>query len=505
MRIVWSITLLAVVGCGGDGGGGAKDGGGQGGGDLATGDLALPGSGGDGGGGGADMGVLQTVHITGSTTFVGDTAEVSRPRDFSATTYSALMESGSSAFTIYPTTASAAGSVTIGDIPFGRYYLRAGTTYVLSDPGPIVLDRTVLGRPDAVASSSAQAIAAFHIDGLAPWQVGKDQLQLFSAGGAAFEPGLENQIGAPVNEGQTVLAGAQATLPWLIETAKGDVVRITQLVAKTLADGTSYHVASKIWSGSFDQGSVTMPVDGTFATVPQDQSLTLAWSRSQFRARAVAANAGAHDCIDAVDLAAQPALQAHGNFSDEPDVLIVEATPGVTDLNLSGLAYGNPFPPSWGLVALVSTTCAVDVAGPAGAAPLVLHGSSSVFDTLSRLTASGAAPRIAPVVAPTIAGHDALAYQANVGLTPTIAWKKPTTGEPTVYWIDLYRIDETGSSATAVKIASISSGKTGATSLRVPPDLLALNKRYAAKITAQAVVDASASGSAVTVIGSFSP
>jgi hypothetical protein len=483
------------MGGGGQGGAGGAGGGGGGDDDM--------GSGGQGGAGGSS-GTPFDLHVTGQITYVSDGSDATAPRDFSQLAIAAIVPSGSNSFAVYDPTAASLGSVTIADVPGVRYYLRVGTQYVLRDPGDVTLDLTRLGRSDAVARASEAATSVFTLDGMSPWQLNLDRLQLFSAGGAAYDWAVDQKIGGPVNEGQTKLDGAVETLPLLIDGAKGDVVWISQLVDKTLGDGTPYHVVTKSWNGSFTQAAAAQTdVSGAFSDVAQSQSLTATWARSQFRTRAGAARA--QSCVDTFDVAAQPGLAAHGVFSDEPDLLIIDAKDGSDDISLAGVAYGNPFPASWGLVATVDTVCTVEVPSAPGALKPLLSARASVSDTLAKIVAGGAAPRVAGVVSPTIAGKDAMTAQGGVGTTPTFAWQAPAGNAPTATTVNLYRIVDDNGKATVSLIAKLSTGKTGATALRVPPSILTLGSRYAATISSIRDEDKVASSYVTTVLGTFWP
>ena len=249
MRIFSCCVLVGVIGCtnGGKGPGpaGGEDMAGGGGGSGGDVDMA----------GGDDMALgTQTIHATGNITYVSDGQDVAKPRDFSHTTVAALVAPAGGAFTVYPATAANAGAVSIDAVPAGRYYLRLGDNYVLRDPGDFTANQTLLGRFDRVERTAEEATSVFTITSLNTWQASTDQLQLFSAGAGEYKAAAHDGFQGPL-QGSTKIDGLTLVLPSLVDSAKGDVVWLTQLVGKQLVDGTPYVTASKSWNGSWVQSA----------------------------------------------------------------------------------------------------------------------------------------------------------------------------------------------------------------------------------------------------------
>ena len=494
--LVVSLTIFACGGCKSPASPGSMDMGAAP--DMAGGDVDMA-------GGDVDM-APSTIALSGATTYVSDGSDVTAPRDFSGDGVAAFVVAEDGSFNVYPATAASPGTVTIRNVPAGRYYLKVGASYVLEEARTVKLDRTVLGRADRATNRDAAAISTFDVDTIAMWQDG-DALELFSAGGGTWMGDVDNNVGGPL-AGATSLPALQVTLPSLV--IASDTVYLTQLVHATLADGSGVAAAAKSWHGSYGQSATTStPVSVAFADVAQSQSLSLSWKRSQFRAALAAANT-LGSCSDSLIVSAQPELAVHGSFSDTPDVVMITPTDGTSDITLANVAYGNPYPTSWGLVAAATTSCSVSVAGPGGTLPLSLHASAYAQDSLVNVVADGAALPVPALGSITIGGKDARAYQSGVGPTPTFAWTMaampPGQYAPSVS-LELFSIDESSGTAVATSIARLSTGTTDATSLRVPPQLLQAGNRYAAKLT----LDFSAAGNAVadaaltTVLASFSP
>lgn len=488
--LVISLTIFAVAGCksAAEPGGPDMSSGAQG--DMADVDSS------DG-----DM-APSTIAVTGSTIYVSDGSDRSKPRDFSSAGVTAFVVGKDGSFTVHPATSASLGSVTISDVPAGRYWLKVGTAYTLEDARAVTLDRVVLGRSDLTTNGNAAAISSFDVDTIASWQ-DDDALELFSAGGGTWLGAVNNNIGGPL-AGATSLPALQVTLPSLV--SGDDAVWLTQLVYSTLGDGTGVVAAAKSWSGSYTQSAtMSTTVNVTFADVAQSQALDLGWKRSQFRAALAAANT-LGSCTDTLTVSAEPEMSTHGVYSDTPDVIMVTPTNGTSDVTLANVAYGDPYPASWGRFAIAITSCAVSVAGPGGTLPLTLHATAFAQDSLAAATANGLALKVPALGNITIGGKAATAYQSGVGPTPTFAWT-PAAGTTPNVTIELFRIDESSGTAVATSIATLSTGTTGATSLRVPPQLLQAGNRYAAKLS----VDANAAPYLVTdagltmVLASFSP
>ncbi|HXU69256.1 MAG TPA: hypothetical protein VN947_07990 [Polyangia bacterium] len=491
--LVISLTIFAVAGCKSAANPSTPD--------LSGGDVDMAGGDADMAGGDVDL-APSTIALSGTVTYVSDGNDVTEPRDFSGDGVTAFVVAKDGSFNVHPATSASPGAVTIDDVPGGRYYLKVGSAYSLEDARALTLDRTVLGRANLATNGNAAAISSFDVDTIASWQ-DNDALELFSAGGGTWIGDANNNVGGPL-AGTMSLPALQVTLPSLMTAA--DQVYLTQLVYSTLAGGTGVAAAGKSWNGTYTQAAtMTTTVGVTFADVAQSQSLGLTWKRSQFRAALAAANT-LGSCSDTLTVSAEPELAIHGAYSDTPDIAIITPTDGTSDVTLSNVAYGNPYPTSWGLLAVASTSCSVSVAGPGGTLPLTLHASAVAQDSLGNATANGLALKVPSIGSVTIDGKDATAYQSGVGPTPTFAWV-PAAGTAPSVTIQLYGIDESSGTAVATPIATLWTGSTGATSLRVPPQLLQAGSRYAAKLT----VDFDSGPNLVTdasltrVLASFSP
>ena len=115
--------------------------------------------------------------------------------------------------------------------------------------------------------------------------------------------------------------------------------------------------------------------------------------------------------------------------------------------------------------------------------PLGWTAGLSTQDLLANASTGNLVPKVSPPQTPTINGANAFADQANVGLTPTLAWSAPALGAPTQYTVSICKLDRDSSQKTqaTLVIALVTAG----TSLQVPPGLLTAGSFYMAQITAQ--------------------
>jgi hypothetical protein len=448
----------------------------------------------------------QMVTVYGSSFFVSDGNEVDKPRDFTQVPIEVQTPIGGTLVAYHPSSV-AGGKVTFTGLPNTTlaqpFYLRIGSVYTLETSSSLMADQSVLGRLDRIAATSA-AVSNFNITGLSTWQM-SDHLEVFSAGASAFQDSAQNNAGGPLPGSPEIKL--LAYLPFLVDGSKGDIVWIAQLRASTLGDGTQINALTKVWSTSAFVQSPTAQTSVTdiFSGPPANRMFTVTWMRSQFRSAVLKANANAVDCVDKIYLAAQPGFFNHGSFSDEPDVLIATAQDGTSDISLTGVGYLNPYPTSWGETATVETTCAVAIAGPAGATSVLLHNNVLQFATLAQLNVGTTTTPLAPLAQPTLAGLDAYAYHAGVGLTPTIAWQPPPADTVDRVYVDITSIDEIPGHAALIVATLSTGGSITSTSLRVPSGVLQPGKRYASKLTAIKFGSDGRYDSVTTALASFTP
>jgi hypothetical protein len=378
------------------------------------------------------------------------------------------------------------GTFSIAGAPEGDYWLdiydvpSTSRNLLWTNADAISIDQLAAGRGDAVGASGGTTLT-FAIDGLDPVQ-DTDGLEL-SAGnvGLGF-----NMYGALTPDTTTL----QATWPWaglpLVSAAKGDSVILTQNRDVMDADsGLWYTSVIKSATLSFEQSDGhDTTVTGTFTTPPQ-VAYDLRWNRSEFDAISkdinpnVSANEGQMFLFRAMPGGAQ-----YGTSVLAPLVFGFDAfqVPGTTDIDLP-FTIGSPFPASW-LFNEVSMFYSVPVPVP-GMPGTTLDYSMSLVTITNELASAEhpLRPLVSPPRLPTINGMNLFKDHDGVGVTPTIAWEKPSVGQPTAYAIDIQHWELSSVSGELTQVVSlIVPGDV--TSIRVPPRVLESGEHYMLQIEA---------------------
>lgn len=411
------------------------------------------------------------------------------------------------------------GTFQIADAPEGDYWLdlydvpTATRNLLWTNAGVISIDQLGAGRGDAASASPGTTLTFGPIDGLDTVQ-DTDGLELSSGNlGLGF-----NMYGA-LTPGTTTL---QYTHPWaglpLVSAAKGDSAILTQTRDVTDAtSGLTYTIVIKSATLSFEQSDGhDTAVTGTFTTPPQ-LDYDLRWNRSEFDAisKDINPNVGSNDGQMFL-FRSMPGGAQFGTSVLAPIVFGFDAfqVPGTTDIDLP-FTINNPFPASW-LFNQVAMFYSVPVNVPGMPGATVSYGLS--LQTITNELASAEhplRPLVSPPRAPTINGMDLFTDHDGVGVTPTIAWQKPSVGQPTAYVIDIERWELSTVSGELVPLVSLIV-PGGVTSIRVPARVLESGEHYMLQIEAisQAGQDVRVhslntvglpSGTASVITGTFVP
>ncbi|HTL33678.1 MAG TPA: hypothetical protein VL326_11165, partial [Kofleriaceae bacterium] len=243
----------------------------------------------------------------------------------------------------------------------------------------------------------------------------------------------------------------------------------------------------------------------------------LRWNRSEFDAISkdinpnVSANEGQQFLFRSMPGGAQ-----YGTSVLAPLVFAFDAfqVPGTTDIDLP-FTITNPFPASW-LFNEVAMFYSVPLNVPG--TPGATLSYSVWLLTITNEIASAEhplRPLVSPPRAPTINGLDLFTDHDGVGVTPTIAWQKPSLGQPTAYALNIPHWDHDQVGGQLSPVASlIVPGDV--TSVRVPARVLQSGEHYMMQIEAisQAGQDVRVhslntfglpSGSASVITGTFVP
>jgi len=372
------------------------------------------------------------------------------------------------------------------------------------------------GRSDLV-TAPANTTLTFNVTNLNAWQVAsdgseQDMLELFTSGGNVYIAGIDYLLTTGLAAGATTLSGTTSDIhsyggigsAGLIDDSKGDQPLLTQLVYHTLADGTPYTAVAKslaLGPSFMESSGAASTISGAFTDVPQNQTYSAVFKRSQFQAYKAAVNPNA-SCYEYINLSAVPGLATYGNAVTSADLLQVSPAAGSTDITLANVAFGNPYP-SWdGINATLSMTCSVSYAIGMATTPATLYAAVSV----SGPTVAGAVtPILSPATAPTIAGKDAFGNNTAVGLMPTIAWHAPAIGSPTNATIEIFHFTVVNGTAGRKLVAALEVDSATQTSLQVPSGVLASGETYAFELVLSQGMANGTEASASLASGTFTP
>ncbi|MCE9573981.1 MAG: hypothetical protein K8W52_12600 [Deltaproteobacteria bacterium] len=488
MRTPWVAAMLALGGCNAILGIG----------DLTVGSDAAPGT--------PDAAITidampNTVVGTSVVTFVGrDGATVNRNEDLTGYTIKALLPDG----TTRDGVGTADGNLTIADVPAGVTYalelIRPGTLtplYYVTSRRELELGYVTLGRPDAVSATLPTPLS-INATGMQPW-ADSDFLWIDS-----FNNGTENYpVGNPSasnlpNIGDTALTAT--SIDWrtgytydvggapafLVDAAKGDDLSIAHVRSVLVPDSGNHAATITTIADTLSSTSVTMTdgntaqLNAAFAPVTVDKAQQFTLDVAQFRALAVpdGHRGDGYACYRVTNGAALyggvigPATwQVNGRL-----------LPWNTDVSISGSAYGNPYPTTWGSVmdcrftqaryftlptndALVQWTLGSATSDPATAGFIASPRTRAPTDVMI-----GDQPFLAGGVLPLDAATPiALQWGAVVGAN--------------AYVLQIRRLYANGANALAETVAQIA---TADTSLSVPASLFQGGDFYQFFLTTQA-------------------
>lgn len=416
----------------------------------------------------------------------------------------ALAPDGQGGRVAYAGAFTAPGAFSIPAVPAGPYLLElvdgAGfRTLVDTSAAAVDLGYDAAGRADLARAGLATPVT-LSLSGLAPWSAG-DELQLTAAGADAWHvlapspaPAAGDVAAAFTEDWHAPVAGGPLGL-----LAAADTLYVHQLASSVDAASGLGFGAAAAWA-SFTGVAVA---DGAGASVglglgaPTSTAALPAgtWALSAFEAELPSVNPAATTGATphALTVAASPhPLGAPGPAARGAPVLLRVRAPlagAGPDPTLGALSYGRFLDAAWSEWLGVELAASVAYTAP-GAASASAEAASIGW----RVPASPAptppwAPAVTPVRAPQLtpaggAPASLFADLTGVGATPTLSWTAPATGAPTSYAVELFRLDAAGGATVRTPVAT---WLTAATSVALPPGLLAAGSTYYARITARAV------------------
>ncbi|QDF08423.1 ABC transporter substrate-binding protein [Myxococcus xanthus] len=425
------------------------------------------------------------THVTGTSpvTFVATSGNETKPYDQSATSVVAYMrDSTTGAFTAYPGTGSADGTISVPNVPSGRIYLKLGSRYLVSTGRAFDLGSTEWGRDGTFASLPTPVMVS--ATGLSPWQPG-DFLDMYSLNPGAFGYIDGSATGRPL-AGATSLSGlsfdyANMLNPVLLDSSRGDVFSLAQMRLQTSANGVPYRAMHKVLDTSMTQvEGQPVTVSGTFTQPVATGTFAVDWRRSAFEAIRTQVNPDAVSTYNEIWMSARPAALSSALASISGPPLLVKLNPDTqrTDIVTGSMTYNNPLPATWQKVAFAVAGFTKSYA-LGTATPYTMSVDIRVEQEASAFTAAPVQPLVGPVQAPQVNTRGAFQNLTGVGSDASLRWSKPLVGTATNYVVNIYRLGASNGSTTATRVAVL---HTDLQSVYLPPDVLRAGQTYFAEI-----------------------
>ncbi len=427
--------------------------------------------------------------VTGlrSVTYHQENATTLQPVNLTATVIQALAPNATGGFDTLTGVGHEDGTFSIPNVPVGNYWLRFGTTYVWTSVDHVEWVLDAYGRADAAYPANPTTLQ-MNAGNLAPWQVTDELLFNVPNQGVVLSmpPGTAGVTNAPT-AGATALTGYTYDFPTLglglLDSARGDQAYLNQLTTRSAA-GSPYRALGRTWSlpALTQADGVGATATGAFLDLPQASTLRVNWKRSALAAMTPQVNPSATVSATEFGLWASPTGLTMGIPTSAFQLFTYDSgAPGAaTDLDLGDLAYGNPFPAAWSLLAETYFIWSVSYLAPGATVPVALQRSSYTATSTLPTAAAPLAPLVGPALNPKINGKDLFQNQVAVGTTPTLAWDLPSLGTPTGYVV---RVFELRNNAGTSQLLTRATFRTAARSLTVPPGILAPGGTYVVSLS----------------------
>ncbi len=382
------------------------------------------------------------------------------------------------------------GTFLIPAVPAGTYYLvhepvpnpNNIKNVIVTDVRDIALGSAAPGRPDAQRAMMSPTTLSFDLMNLNAWQ-DPDILEFFSLGARSY--GATDMLMSYTNPpaaGATSLAGTglDATkfmFPGLVDGPKGDKAYLAQLVAQGMA-GVNVRSLQKIYEPPtfVMQDGMPSSFNGNFVNVPQ-KTTQLVWERDMFlklipEVHPDAALANAYVVMHAaVGGMAEPT----SHVPRLAEIRTMNNTPTIQ----TAVNYGNPYPGGWVELATADTVVQQQFTVPNDG---MMHRQTTVISNTVKVTANGEtklAPDITPPQNLMVNGMAATMALQGVGTSPKIEWQAPKTGVPTLYRVQLHRVDP-----ATMNTRLLGQVMTTGTSFVVPPNILQSGTYYTVRVNA---------------------
>lgn len=428
--------------------------------------------------------------VTGlrSFTYHQENATLLQPSNLTLTTIQALVPNGAGGFSTLPGVGHDDGTFSITNVPVGSYWLKFGLTYLWTAADHVEWVTDGYGRPDGVYPANPSSLV-MDAGNLSEWAT-TDEL-IFHVPNQGWSlpvpPGTPGVSNAPI---PGALALASYTYAFqelgmgLLDATKGDQAYLNQLTTRSVG-GEPYRALGRTWNMpalTMVDGAATAAA-GAFLTLPQTSTLRLNWRRSSLAAMTPQVNPAATVTGTEFGLWASPTGLGVGIPFNAFQLFTYDsgAPSAATDLDLGDLAYGNPYPTTWSLVAETYFLWTVNYLAPGAATPIALSRSAYTATATLPTAVAPLGPLVSPVTNPRINGKDLFQNQVAVGTSPTLAWDLPTLGSPTGY---IVRVMELKNDAGASRLQTRATLRTATRSLTVPPGIMLPGSTYVITVSA---------------------
>ena len=445
-----------------------------------------------------------TRTLTGSaiTSWGRTSGIINEPIDFTTTPVVALVADGSGGWTTITGTGTAAGTFSISGLPEGSVTLNIDNRYFVTAADAFDAGVVRAGRPGLVPSTSAQL--NLNITNLEPWEEG-DGIEILAPDADTWW--FEEQQHLTIAPGATTLTGVvsnQHALDCcgtanLIRGDLGDALFVGQLSARQTADATPvpYHALTRVLTPApftQTQGG-TNDITGTFSDVATASTFTVSIDQPAYAQivgytpaagypTKLGPNAGAarvnFSIGTYVDVQGVPGPDYLGMYTGSIDYALIHLPVDAPSTVATNLGYGQL--PGWTTSLLARSLWGVRYWLPGTTFARGFQIGTSHTNLLPATGSQAVAPLLGPVENPTINGTSLFVQQADVPVTPHLAWQAPTVGTPTFYQVRFQRLHPSadGVSTQATLAAEL---YTTDTQLDVPPGALTAGP-YAVLITA---------------------
>ncbi|MCP3062649.1 ABC transporter substrate-binding protein [Myxococcus sp. K38C18041901] len=429
------------------------------------------------------QGLNTQVTGTSPVTFVTASGNVTTPYNQSATPVVAYTrDSTTGAFTAYPGSGAADGSISVPNVPSGRIYLKVGTRYLVSTGRTFDLGSTEWGRDGSFASLSTPVTVS--ASGLSPWQSG-DYMDMYSLNPGAFGYLYGNEPGFPL-AGATSFSAlnfdyANMLNPMLLDSSLGDVFSLAQMRLQSSPHGVPYRSMHKVLSANLTQTEgQSASVSGTFTQPAATGTFSVDWRRSAFDALRAQVNPSAVSTYNEIWMSARPAAvgQALASISGPPVLVKLNPDALKTDIVTGNMAYNNPLPATWQKVAF-ATAGFTKTYALGTATPVTMSVEIRVDQDASAFASAPVEPLVGPVQAPLVNTRGAFQNLTGVGTDASLRWSKPAIGTATNYVVNIYRLSTSNGATIASRVTSL---HTDLQSVYLPPGVLLSGQTYFAEI-----------------------